>query len=409
MADALLVLEDGTSFRGQAIGAASRAHGEVVFCTAMTGYQEALTDPSFAEQILVMTYPLQGNYGINDADVESRRIQVRAFVVREACDAPVHWRSKRTLDDYLRENDVPGIAGVDTRALTRKLRTGGVLMGTVTRDETVEQALARLRDLPRYGQTDLVPSVSTKQPYEYPVDEAVRPQTVARAFSPREAATDGESATSNGARATSARRQSPRSRGAETAGTNQRPRIVVLDLGVKYNILRTLHRLGCAPMAVPCDTPAADILALRPEGVLISPGPGDPALLDYAVETARGLVGQTPVMGICLGHQVLGRVFGAGTYKLPFGHRGANHPVRDEATGRVYITAQNHGYAVDEHGLDRDVEVSHRNVNDGTVEGLRHRREPVLTIQYHSEASPGPLDNMYLFERFLEMVQAVRA
>ena len=376
MADALLVLEDGTSFRGQAIGAATRAHGEVVFCTAMTGYQEALTDPSFAEQILVMTYPLQGNYGINDADVESRRIQVRAFVVREACDTPVHWRSKRTLDDYLRENDVPGIAGVDTRALTRKLRTGGVLMGTVTRDETVGEALARLRDLPRYGQTDLVPWVSTKQAYEY-------------------------AGASNGTAA--------RAAGSTVAGGGPPPRIVVLDLGVKYNILRALHRLGCAPLAVPCDTPAEDILALRPEGVLISPGPGDPALLDYVAETARRLVGKAPIMGICLGHQVLGRVFGAGTYKLPFGHRGANHPVRDEATGRVYITAQNHGYAVDEHGLDADVEVSHRNVNDATVEGLRHRREPVMTIQYHSEASPGPLDNMYLFERFLEMVQAVRA
>jgi carbamoyl-phosphate synthase small subunit len=364
LAKALLVLEDGTVFHGDAIGAATRAHGEVVFCTAMTGYQEALTDPSFAEQVLVMTYPLQGNYGINEYDVESRRIQVRAFVVRENCDTPSHWRSKRTLHDYLAENDVPGISGVDTRALTRRLRNAGVMMGTVTHDETPEQALARLRDLPRYGSTDLVPWVSTRQPYVYSQPGAAVPR--------------------------------------------DRRKIVVMDLGVKYNILRVLTRMGCEATAVPCTTSTDDILAMRPDGVLLSPGPGDPAQLGYVVETARGLVGKTPLMGICLGHQVLGGVFGAGTYKLKFGHRGANHPVRDEVTGRVYITAQNHGYAVDDAGLDADAAVSHRNLNDGTVEGLQHRREPVMTIQYHSEASPGPLDNMYLFERFMQMVDEAR-
>jgi carbamoyl-phosphate synthase small subunit len=359
--DALLVLEDGSTFRGDAFGARTRGHGEVVFTTAMTGYQEALTDPSFAGQILVMTYPLQGNYGINAEDIESRRIQVNGYVVREDCQTPSHWRSKTTLDAYLRENGVLGISGVDTRALTRKLRSAGVMMGIITVDETVNQALVRLRETPRYGTTDLVPAVSTHDPYSY----------------------------------------------GETTQLG-RPHIVVVDLGVKYNILRVLDRLGCRATAVPCRTSGDEILAMNPDGVLLSPGPGDPALLDYASRSASSLVGKTPLMGICLGHQVLGEVFGAKSFKLKFGHRGANHPVREEASGRVYVTAQNHGYAVDEAGLSADVEVSHRNVNDGTVEGLRHRREPVMTIQYHSEASPGPLDSMYLFERFIDMVREAR-
>ncbi len=359
------MLEDGTVFTGDAIGAPARSHGEVVFCTAMTGYQEALTDPSFAEQVLVMTYPLQGNYGINEWDVESRRIQVRAFVVREDCHDYSHWRAKKSLNQYLEENGVPGIAGVDTRALTRKLRTSGVMMGTVTHDETAEQAVARLRDLPRYGSTDLVPWVSTRQPYEFPA----QPPT----------------------------------------DNSPRRKIVVVDLGVKYNILRVLDRIGCNSTVVPCHTSSADILAMKPDGVLISPGPGDPALLGYVAESTRGLIGKVPIMGICLGHQVLGAVFGAESFKLKFGHRGANHPVREESSGRVYITAQNHGYAVADDGLSADVEVSHRNVNDSTIEGLRHLREPVMSIQYHSEASPGPLDSMYLFERFVTMVDEMSA
>lgn len=354
-----LVLEDGSVFVGRAFGALAESHGEVVFTTSMTGYQEALTDPSYAGQILVMTYPLQGNYGVNPFDTESRRVQVRGFVVREACDRPSHWRSEGTLHDYLAAAGVPGIQGVDTRALTRRLRSAGVMMGAITSDDPA-RALARLRDLPRYETGDFVREVSAPKAFEWS-----RPD---------------------------------------------RPKhhIVVLDLGVKHNIMRILSRLGCRVTALPCQTRAEDILALAPDAVVLSPGPGDPALLDSAVTTAKGLLGRMPIFGICLGHQVLARAWGARTFKLKFGHRGANHPVREEATGQVSITAQNHGYAVDPEGLPSSVEVSHIHLNDGTCEGLRHRELPVITIQYHAEASPGPHDNRHLFERFLSLVEEER-
>ena len=364
---AYLVLEDGTVFEGQPFGAPAEATGEVVFNTSMTGYQEALTDPSYAGQMLVMTYPLQGNYGTNGRDDESGRVQVSAFIVREHCLAPSHRLMTATLHEYLVARGVPGLSGVDTRALTRRLRVAGVMMGALTQGSP-EAALERLRDSARYGTVDLVPAVSAERPFAWPP---------AGAYAPVEAAAPEH-------------------------------RVVVLDLGVKYNIMRSLRRLGCDVMAVPAKSTAESILALRPEGVVLSPGPGDPALLDYAVEAARGLIGRVPLMGICLGHQVVGLALGGRTYKLKFGHRGANHPVRDVATGRVYITAQNHGYALDADGLPASVEVSHVHLNDGTVEGLRGLEAPLMTIQYHSEASPGPWDNMYLFERFVEMVEAKR-
>ena len=367
MADkAFLVLEDGTVYQGQPFGAPVSGTGEVVFNTSMTGYQEALTDPSYAGQVLVMTYPLQGNYGVNDRDDESRRIQVNGFVVREHCVTPSQRLMTATLNDYLLERGVPGISGVDTRALTRRLRISGVMMGAIVHEGSPADALARLRESTRYGTVDLVPTVSADAPFSWP------PQGV---YNP--------------------------------AGLDApEHRVVLLDLGVKYNVMRSLRRFGCDVTAVPARTSAAEILAMNPEGVVLSPGPGDPALLDYAVETVKGLIGKTPLMGICLGHQVTGIALGARTFKLKFGHRGANHPVKDNQTGQVHITSQNHGYAVDGEGLPSSVEISHVHLNDGTVEGLRGLNERFLTIQYHSEASPGPLDNMYMFQRFVEMLKA---
>lgn len=367
---ALLVLADGRAFEGVGVGAAGHANGEVVFNTSMSGYQEALTDPSYRGQILTATFPLQGNYGIDDVSDESREVQVRGFVVREMTDLPSHWRSRSTLHQYLADRGIPAIAEVDTRALTRHLRSRGVVMGTITRDETADEALSRLHNEPDYAVVDYVATVSTNAPYEFRDPHVIL-----------DLPEDG----------------------------SPPPRIVVVDLGVKRNIMRLLRQRGAAVTAVPHTSTAADILALRPDGVLISPGPGDPMLLDHVVEMAGGLIGHMPVMGICLGHQVIGRAFGADCYKLKFGHRGANHPVRDELTGRVYITAQNHGFAVDGDHLASDVVASQIHLNDGTVEGLQHRREPVFTIQYHSEASPGPNDTEFLFDRFMSSVRSGEA
>ncbi len=353
-----LVLEDGTAYEGYLGGGGDFACGEVVFNTSMTGYQEMLTDPSYAGQILVLTYPIVGNYGINDGSNESERIQVSGFAVREQCAMPSHWQSRATVGEFLAEGGVLSIYGVDTRAITRHLRQRGVMMGAIAGGLTPDEILSRLRSTPRYDCVDFVHKVSTKREYRW------------------------EPAT-------------------EKAGPGAH--IVVLDCGLKRNILRILHSLGCTLSVVPCTWSAGQILSLRPDGILLSPGPGDPLLLDSVVATVRGLVGSKPIMGICLGEQLIGRAFGAKTFKLKFGHRGGNHPVRDLRTGRVQITAQNHGYAVDAGTLRDGLEVSHLNLNDGTVEGLRHRELPILSIQYHSEASPGPRDSLYLFQEFLEM------
>ncbi len=359
---AMLVLEDGSVYEGYTFGGEASAYGEVVFNTSMMGYQEMLTDPSYAGQIVMPTYPLIGNYGINEQDFESNKIQVRGFVVREECYQPNHYLSNKTLHEYLAEGGIPGISGVDTRAITRKLRSSGVMMGIITDDKTPQQSLEQLQKAPSYGTTDFVKQVTTDAPYQW---------------------------------------------GPELNGKNPESlcKIVVIDCGLKYSILRIMHGLGCTMRVVPSTMSADEILSLKPDGILLSPGPGNPELLDYIVDTVKKLVGKKPIMGICMGNQLIARAFGAKTFKLKFGHRGGNHPVRDLANGRIHITAQNHGYATDADSLKDGLEVTHINLNDGTVEGLRHKELPIFSIQYHSEASPGPLDNTYLFEKFLEMVR----
>ena len=357
---AFLVLEDGSVYPGEAFGADAVGHGEVVFNTSMTGYQEVLTDPSYAGQLVTLTYPLVGNYGINQEDFESRNIQVSGLIVREHCDRPSHGSSRWTLHQYLESQGIPGISGVDTRAITRRLRSQGVMTGVITGDSP-ESGRARLLDIPKYDEIDFVRTVTTDSQYQW--DEP-----------PLEPGAPGH-------------------------------RIIVTDCGLKYNILRLLRKRGCQVIVLPASTSAEDILELNPSGVLLSPGPGDPQLLDYLVDIVRRLVGRVPIMGICLGHQIVARALGADTFKLKFGHRGANHPVKDLDTGRVYITAQNHGYAVSADSLPPGLEVSHINLNDDTVEGLRHRDMPLFTIQYHSEGAPGPQDSEYLFDQFLNMVE----
>ena len=355
-----LVLEDGSIHRGEAFGAESGGHGEVVFNTSMTGYQEVLTDPSYAGQLVTLTYPLVGNYGINREDFESRRIQVSGLIVREHCDKPSHSQADETLHEFLKSQDIPGISGVDTRAITRRLRDRGVMSGIIT-TESPDLALESLAESTRYDDVDFVRTVTTDHDYVW--DEP------------------------------------PLEPGAPEH------RILVADCGLKYNILRLLRQRGCQVTAVPATMAAEDMLAMKPSGILLSPGPGDPQLLDYLVTNVEKLIGRVPMMGICLGHQILARAMGAQTFKLKFGHRGSNHPVKDLADGQIYITAQNHGYAVSKDSLPPELEISHINLNDDTIEGLRHRDLPVFTIQYHSEGSPGPHDNEYLFDRFLKLVQ----
>lgn len=359
---AILLLEDGTTFEGESIGALGTTIGEAVFATAMTGYQEMLTDPSFAGQLLTLTYPLIGNYGVNPEDVESGKIQVEGFIIRELCEEPSNWRMSISLKDYLRHNGIVSMQGVDTRALTRQLRVRGVMMGAMSTELTTSELRTELEKAPNYGAINFVERVSTTETYEWTGDECSKLSDL----------------------------------------PEPKCRVALVDMGIKRNIARCLAREGCRCTILPWNATADDIMRTEPDGVVFSPGPGDPRQLTDTVRTMREMIGKKPILGICLGHQMFGMAMGADIIKLKFGHRGANQPVKNLINGKVSITAQNHGYAVDPKKLSGDVEVTRINLNDGTVEGLRHRSLPIFSIQYHPEASAGPLDEGYLFRDFVE-------
>lgn len=360
---AVLALEDGRSFRGRSWGAEGEVYGEMVFNTSMSGYQEVLTDPSYAGQIVCMTYPLIGNYGVNSADAESSRPWVEGFVVREASRTASNWRAEETLDAYLKRWRIVGLEGIDTRALVRHIRDKGAMRACLSTIDLDQQSLVeKARRSPSMENRELASVVTCERAYEVPAE--------------------GE----------------------------ERFHIICYDFGVKMNSLRELARMNCRVTVVPAHTPAAEVLALRPDGIFLSNGPGDPASMTRVVEEVRRVVqAGVPTFGICFGHQLLGRAFGGTTYKLPFGHRGGNQPVKDLGKGSVEITAHNHGFAVRAESLPPDVEVTHVNLNDNCVEGMRHRRLPIISVQYHPEAAPGPHDAEHHFQRFIELMEQARA
>ena len=378
--NAILALEDGSVFHGQGFGAPAQACGEVCFNTAMTGYQEILTDPSYKGQIVTMTYPLIGNYGVNEQDVESWQPHVAGFAIRELSPVVSSWRAQTSLAAYLEKNGIPGIQGIDTRALTKKLRVRGALNGFIAAPAVPDaEAVARARDWPGLAGVDYVKEVTHKKAFLWDeADQLSAPFQLARGVHNFQQPTPLPAA------------DIP---------------IVAYDFGMKYNILRRLRQHGFRVQVVPATTTAAQALAYRPAGIFLSNGPGDPSALDYAVEAARGLLAHgIPIFGICLGHQILGQAFGGKTFKLKFGHRGANQPVKELESGKVEITSQNHGFAVDPATLPGDVVVDRINLNDQTVEGFRHKTKPVYCVQYHPEASPGPHDSTPLFAQFREMI-----
>lgn len=360
---AILVLEDGRTFRGASFGAEGEAFGEIVFNTSMSGYQEILTDPSYAGQIVTMTYPLIGNYGVNDEDAESRRPWAEGFVVREASRIASNWRSAETLDSYLKRHKIVGIERIDTRALVRHIRDKGAMRAAISTVDLDEKSLLeRVLASPPMENRELASSVTVNETYEYP------------------------------------------------ASNGEKFHIVAFDFGVKTNSLREFAKLGCKVTVVPAATNAEDVLALQPDGIFLSNGPGDPASMKSVVGEIRKLTSsEIPMFGICLGHQILGQVFGGSTYKMKFGHRGGNQPIMDLTTGKVEIASHNHGFAVDADSLPQNVEVTHVNLNDKTVAGLRHKSLPVFSVQYHPESAPGPHDSEYLFRRFVDLMEEVQS
>ncbi len=370
---AVLVLSDGTTYEGTSIGKSGTTVGEVVFNTSMTGYQEILTDPSYGGQIVALTYPLIGNYGVNPEDVESARTRVSGFIVKELCESPSNFRAAASGQDYLERYNIIGIQGVDVRSLTKKIRVHGVMMGAISTEQTTSELVTTIANAPGYEEVNYVAEVSTDEAYQWDRDESfVGGQWSMEFFS--------------------------------------RHRVVVVDYGVKFNILRSLRQRGCEVIVVPCTATLEEVLRWEPSGILLSNGPGDPDLLQDLIQNIRTFVEHSrqhpiPIMGICLGHQLLGVALGGKTYKMKFGHRGANHPVKDLKSGRVYITSQNHGYAVSDAGLSSEVEVTHLNLNDQTVEGIRHKDLPIFSVQYHPEASPGPMDSRYLFDQFVRLLK----
>ena len=379
--DAILALEDGRIFRGEGFGYSGTSTGEACFNTSMTGYQEILTDPSYRGQIVAMTYPLIGNYGITPVDSESRAPHVRGFVIGELCSSPSNFRAQQALPAYLEEHEIIGIEGVDTRALTHHLRSRGAMQACLTTELEAEAAVEAARQAPAMAGADFVQEVTTDSPFRW--EEESRRWTIPNPCTGQE--------------------------GYYHELTEAKYHIVAYDFGIKFNILRRLRQEGFQVTVVNARTSAADILATDPDGIFLSNGPGDPAALDYIHTEIAQLIGRKPIFGICLGNQILSHAFGGKTFKLKFGHRGGNQPVKDLRTGKISITSQNHGFATDPESLPSYVEVTHMNLNDDTVEGIRSTKDPVFSVQYHPEAAPGPHDASYFFREFAELIEQSRS